>query len=48
VDLKTERFTVSSLSQPIDIIISTAMCQHSDTAHCNIIWGSDDSHKFPL
>jgi len=48
VDLKTERFTVSCLCQSIDIIISTAMCQHSDTAQCNTIWKSDDSHKVPL
>ena len=41
MDLKTERFTVSCLCQSIDIIISTAMCQHCDTAHCN-------THKVPL
>ena len=37
-----------SLCQSIDIIISTAMCQHCDTAHCNTIWKSDDSHKVSL
>jgi len=30
VDLKTERLTVSRLCQSIDIIIGTAMWQHSD------------------
>jgi hypothetical protein len=33
-----KRFTLNFLYQSIDMIISTAMCQHSDTAQCNVIW----------
>jgi len=37
LELKTKRFTLSCLSQSIYIIISTAMCQQSDTAQCIVI-----------
>jgi len=29
----------------IIVIISTAMCQHNDTAQCNVIWKSIMTHK---
>jgi len=32
----------------MDMIVNTAMCQQSDTAECNVIWNSGDSHKVPL
>jgi len=37
LNLKTKLFTLSCLTQSLDVIISTAMCQHSDTAHYIVI-----------
>ena len=48
LDLETKRLTVSCLLQSINLTISTAMCQHSDTVQCNVILKSDDSHKVPI
>jgi hypothetical protein len=30
---------------PISATISTGLCQHSDTAQCNVIWRSNMTHK---
>jgi len=37
LDLKTRRFTVSFLHQSIDMIINTALFQHSVTANSDVI-----------
>jgi len=37
LDLKTKRFTLNCLSQSIDIITNTALCQNTDMARCNFI-----------
>jgi hypothetical protein len=44
LDFRIKRFILSCLSQSIDTIISTAMCQHSDTVQCNVIWRPNRTH----
>jgi len=45
--MTTKRLTLSRVSQSIDIIISTAMCQQCDH-HCIVISKSENLHKGPL
>ena len=46
--IRNKHVTPSCLSLPstaISATVSTVLCQHSDTAQCNIVWRSNMKHK---